>query len=238
MKIAVIGGDGTGPEVTARSPQGPRGRRQTRRLRLRDSPTSTIGGDRYLQHRRDPARGRGRELAASSTPSTWAPSAIPTWPPASSRRACCCELRFQLDQYINLRPVQALSRRRNAAGRQGARGHRLRRRPREHRRHVLRRRRLPQEGHARRSRHADRHLHPQGLRALHPLGLRVHPQAQQPQGQDAHAGRQDQRADLRPRPLVADVPGRGQGISRTSKPTTTTSTPAACGWSRTPSTTT
>ena len=39
-------------------------------------------------------------------------------------------------------------------------------------------------------------------------------QAQQSQGQNADAGGQDQRADLRSRPVVADVPGRGQGISR------------------------
>ena len=47
---------------------------------------------------------------------------------------------------------------------------------------------------------------------------------------DAHAGGQDQRADLRPRPVVADVPGSGQASIPTSRPTTTTSTPAACGW--------
>ncbi len=32
--------------------------------------------------------------------------------------------------------------------------------------------------------------------------------------EDAHAGGQDERADLRPRPVVADVSGCGQGISR------------------------
>ena len=46
---------------------------------------------------------------------------------------------------------------------------------------------------------------------LHPLGLRVHPQAEQEKA--AYAGGQDQRPDLRPRPLVADFPGRCQGVS-------------------------
>ena len=58
----------------------------------------------------------------------------------------------------------------------------------------------------------------------------LHPQAQQPEGQEAHAGRQDERAHLRPRPVVADVPGRRPRSTPTSRPTTTTSTPAACGW--------
>ena len=87
----------------------------------------------------------------------------------------------------------------------GPERHRLRRRPRKHRGPLRRRRRLPEEGHARRSRHARVHQHPQRGRALPPLRLRVRAQAQQ--GEKAHPLRQDQRAHLRPRPLGARVPG-------------------------------
>ena len=74
---------------------------------------------------------------------------------------------------------------------------------------------------------------PQGLRALHPLGLRLHPQAQQAQA--AHPGCQDERADL-PATTSGGAPSRRSPRNiPTSRPTTTTSTPAACGWSRIPS---
>ena len=94
---------------------------------------------------------------ASSTRSTWAPSATPTWRRASSRRAFCCGLRFELDQYINLRPVKLYPGVETPAEGQRARGHRLRRRAREHRRTYTRHGRLPVQGHAPGGRRSQMH---------------------------------------------------------------------------------
>ena len=52
------------------------------------------------------------------------------------------------------------------------------------------------------------------------------------------AGGQDQRPDLRPRPLEPGLQRGRPRLSEPSRPTTTTSTPAACGWSSPPSATT
>ena len=107
--IAVIGGDGTGPEVAARR-QGPR--RGVEEIR----PQTELHPFRFRRrslsaHRRSPARPGPSTSCANFPPSSWARSAIPTWRPAFWKRACCCELRFQLDQYINLRPVKLYPRR-------------------------------------------------------------------------------------------------------------------------------
>ena len=175
MKIAVIGGDGTGPEVAA---EGVKVLKAVAKLEGFEYELTDFdfGGERYLRTgeilpagavdelppiRRDPPR-RGRPSRRRAGHPRKGPAAGPAVPVRPVHQPP---------------PGEAVPRRRDAAGRQGPGGHRLRRRPREHRRHVRRRGRLPEEGHARRSRHADGRLHPQGLRALHPLGLRVHPQA-------------------------------------------------------------
>ena len=236
LNIAVIGGDGTGPEVAAEGLKVLKAVAQAGKVRVRTRTISISAASATCAPAKS-CRPAPSTSCARSTPSSWAPSAIPTWRRASWKRACCWNCAFSSTSTSTCGRSSSFPASRRRWRGKGPERHRLRRRPREHRRPVLRRRRLPEEGHARRSRHPDRHLHPQGLRALHPLGLRVHPQAQQPK-KHAHAGRQDQRADLRPRPVVAHLPGRRPANIRTSRPTTTTSTPAACGWSRTPNTTT
>ncbi|MFT5525998.1 MAG: 3-isopropylmalate dehydrogenase [Pirellulaceae bacterium] len=104
MKLAVIGGDGTGPEVTAEA------------LKVLDAIsklegfayTTTdfdFGGERYLR--------TGETLPAGAVEELKAFDAIflgavghPDVAPGILEKGLLLELRFQLDQYINLRPVK------------------------------------------------------------------------------------------------------------------------------------
>ena len=183
-RIAVIGGDGTGPEVAA---EGVKVLKAVAKLEgikyeLKDFD---LGGDRYLRTGEILPPPTASTSSARSTPSSSAPWATPTSPPASSKKGCCSTCASSLDQYINLRPVKLFPGVETPLKDKG---------PDDIDFVVVREntedmyagdRRLPEQGHARRSRHADRHLHPHGLRALHPLGLRAHPQAQQPEGRSS-----------------------------------------------------
>jgi isocitrate/isopropylmalate dehydrogenase len=94
---------------------------------------------------------------------------------------------------------------------------------------VRRRGRHAEARHAGRGRGAGVDQHAQGRRALPPLRLRVHAEAESPE--DAHALRQDERAHLRVRPLGARLPrDRPRATTPTSSATTRTSTRRACGW--------
>lgn len=104
MKIAVIPGDGTGPEVTAEA------------LKVLQAVASLegfqyelkefdFGGERYLR--------TGETLPAGAVEQLRAFDAIllgavghPDVPPGVLEKGLLLELRFQLDQYINLRPVK------------------------------------------------------------------------------------------------------------------------------------
>ena len=104
MKIAVIGGDGTGPEVTAEA------------LKVLEAIAATegfsyelehygFGGQRYLD--------TGEILPANAVEELKQQDAIflgavghPDVAPGILEKGLLLELRFQLDQYINLRPVQ------------------------------------------------------------------------------------------------------------------------------------
>ena len=104
MKIAVIGGDGTGPEVTAEA------------LKVLEAIASSegiayelqdydFGGQRYLDS--------GEILPASAVEELKQHDAIflgavghPDVAPGILEKGLLLELRFQLDQYINLRPVK------------------------------------------------------------------------------------------------------------------------------------
>ncbi|HEV3003847.1 MAG TPA: 3-isopropylmalate dehydrogenase [Pirellulales bacterium] len=104
MRIAVIGGDGTGPEVAAEG------------LKALDAAASLegfeyelvhfdFGGDRYLR--------TGETLPAGAVDELRKFDAIylgavghPDVTPGILEKGLLLELRFQLDQYINLRPVQ------------------------------------------------------------------------------------------------------------------------------------
>ena len=77
MKIAVIGGDGTGPEVAAEGVKVLEAVAKLENFKF-ELTDFDWGGDRYLQNRRNAARRRPSTSSASSTRSSSAPSAIPT----------------------------------------------------------------------------------------------------------------------------------------------------------------
>ena len=104
LRIAVIGGDGTGPEVAA---EGVKVLKAVAALEgiVYELVDYDLGGDRYLR--------TGEILPASVLEELRACDAIylgavghPEVPPGVLERGLLLELRFQLDQYINLRPVQ------------------------------------------------------------------------------------------------------------------------------------
>ncbi len=104
MKIAVIGGDGTGPEVAAEG------------LKVLDA-VSTIekfgyelkqfdfGGERYLKTGETLPEGAVDELRTFGAIYLGAVG-HPDVAPGILEKGLLLELRFQLDQYINLRPVK------------------------------------------------------------------------------------------------------------------------------------
>ncbi len=104
MKIAVIGGDGTGPEVTAEA------------LKVLDSVAQLegfsyekkefdFGGNRYLKTGDTLPDGAVDELRTFDVIYLGAVG-HPDVAPGILEKGLLLELRFQLDQYINLRPVQ------------------------------------------------------------------------------------------------------------------------------------
>lgn len=104
LKIAVIGGDGTGPEVTAEA------LKVLAAVAKRDgiayeTTDYDFGGERYLK--------TGDTLPESAVDELRGYDAIylgavghPDVPPGILEKGLLLELRFQLDQYINLRPVK------------------------------------------------------------------------------------------------------------------------------------
>ncbi len=104
MKIAVIGGDGTGPEVTREALKVLKavGAKDGIEYRTQDFD---FGGARYLR--------TGETLPAGAVDELRRFDAIflgavghPDVPPGVLEKGLLLELRFQLDQYINLRPVK------------------------------------------------------------------------------------------------------------------------------------
>ncbi|MFO0913185.1 MAG: 3-isopropylmalate dehydrogenase [Pirellulales bacterium] len=104
MSIAVIGGDGTGPEVTAEALKVLKAvaAQDNFRYELTDYP---FGGEHYLK--------TGETLPAGAVDQLRKHDAIflgavghPDVPPGVLEKGLLLELRFQLDQYINLRPVK------------------------------------------------------------------------------------------------------------------------------------
>ena len=106
LRIAVIGGDGTGPEVVAE------GLKVLEAVAALDGFTYETdhfdyGGDRYLK--------TGEVLPAGAVDQLRTFNAIylgavghPDVAPGILEKGLLLDLRFQLDQYINLRPVQLL----------------------------------------------------------------------------------------------------------------------------------
>ena len=140
LKIAVIGGDGTGPEVAAEG------------LKVLDAVSKSekfsyelthfdFGGERYLRTGEILPEGAVDKLRKFDAMYLGAVG-HPDVPPGVLEKGLLLELRFQLDQYINLRPVKLFPGVETPLQGQRPGRHRLRGGSREHRRHVLRRRRL------------------------------------------------------------------------------------------------
>jgi len=104
LKIAVIGGDGTGPEVTRES------LKVLSAISRRDgfgfeTTDFDFGGDRYLRTQETLPAGAVQELRKFDAIFLGAVG-HPDVAPGILEKGLLLELRFQLDQYINLRPVK------------------------------------------------------------------------------------------------------------------------------------
>jgi 3-isopropylmalate dehydrogenase len=104
LKIAVIGGDGTGPEVTAEALKVLAAIADMEGFRY-ETQDFDFGGERYLK--------TGETLPAGAVDELRDFDAIflgavghPDVAPGILEKGLLLELRFQLDQYINLRPVK------------------------------------------------------------------------------------------------------------------------------------
>ncbi|MBX7168412.1 MAG: 3-isopropylmalate dehydrogenase [Pirellulales bacterium] len=105
-KIAVIGGDGTGPEVAA---EGLKVLAAVAKLEgfAYDLKHFDFGGERYLRTQEILPAGAVEELRAYDAIYLGA-IGHPDVAPGILEKGLLLELRFQLDQYINLRPVKLL----------------------------------------------------------------------------------------------------------------------------------
>ena len=221
------------------------GGRPARGLRLTRLVAVRPGRRALPADRRGPARRRDRAARAAATPSCSAPSAIPRSPPGVLEKGILLRLRFDFHQYINLRPDPALPGRRGPDPGQGARRHRHGRRPREQRRPVRRRRGIhcarerprkwrsrPRSTPARASSARSASPSTWPAAAARPGPFRGLSAADRRPGLRAagHAGGQDQRPDLRPRPLDACLHRSCRATTPRSRATISMWTPAACGW--------
>ena len=104
LRIAVIGGDGTGPEVTR---EALKVLAAVARLESIDYETRDFdfGGERYLRTGETLPKGAVDELREFDAIFLGAVG-HPDVPPGVLEKGLLLELRFQLDQYINLRPVK------------------------------------------------------------------------------------------------------------------------------------
>ena len=131
-KIAVIPGDGTGPEVTREALKVLGAAASSLRLQVRDHRLR-LRRRALSAHRRGAARNGGERPAAKFDAIFLGAIGHPDVKPGILEKGILLRLRFELDQYINLRPVKLYPGVETPAQGQGARGHRLRRRAREHR---------------------------------------------------------------------------------------------------------
>ena len=104
LKVAVIGGDGTGPEVAAEGVKvlGAIAAKEGFEYETRDYD---FGGDRYLKTGEILPHGAVDELAAFDAILLGAVG-HPDVAPGILEKGLLLELRFRFDQYINLRPVK------------------------------------------------------------------------------------------------------------------------------------
>ncbi len=104
MKIAVIGGDGTGPEVTAEAVKVLGAVAKLEGFEF-ETTHYDFGGERYLKTGEILPDGAAEELGGYDAIYLGAVG-HPDVAPGILEKGLLLELRFQLDQYINLRPVQ------------------------------------------------------------------------------------------------------------------------------------
>ena len=154
----------------------------------------------------------------------------PSVPSGVLERGLLLKLRFELDHYVNLRPSKLFPGVPTPLAESGR--HRLRRRPRGHRRPLRRQRRRDPRRHAAGSRHRGQPEHRLRCRARRPRRLRPRTGAS---AQEADAGPQEQRPRPRRPPLEPHGRRRRRPSSRTSPSTTCTSTPPRSSWSTDPS---
>ncbi len=102
-KIAVIPGDGTGPEVVAEAMKALEAAAEVDGFKL-DIQTYDLGGDHYLKTGEILPSGALEELRGFQAILLGA-IGHPEVEPGILEKGLLLELRFQLDQYINLRPV-------------------------------------------------------------------------------------------------------------------------------------
>jgi 3-isopropylmalate dehydrogenase len=104
LKIAVIPGDGTGPEVTAEALKVLKAIAASENIKY-ELANFDFGGDRYLRTKETLPAGTVDELRKFNAIFLGAVG-HPQVPPGVLEKGLLLELRFQLDQYINLRPVK------------------------------------------------------------------------------------------------------------------------------------
>ena len=104
MNIAVIGGDGTGPEVTAEALKVLEAVSKLESFSF-ETTDFDFGGERYLRTGETLPDGAVEELRKFDAIYLGAVG-HPDVKPGILEKGLLLELRFQLDQYINLRPVK------------------------------------------------------------------------------------------------------------------------------------
>jgi 3-isopropylmalate dehydrogenase len=104
LKIAVIPGDGTGPEVTDEALKVLKAVAEIEKFRY-ELKHYDFGGERYLKTGETLPAGAVQELRKFDAMFLGAVG-HPDVPPGVMEKGLLLELRFQLDQYINLRPVK------------------------------------------------------------------------------------------------------------------------------------
>ena len=104
MKIAVIGGDGTGPEVAREGLKVLEAVSKLENFKY-ELTNFDFGGERYLRTGETLPKGAVDELRKFDAIYLGAVG-HPDVPPGVLEKGLLLELRFQLDQYINLRPVK------------------------------------------------------------------------------------------------------------------------------------
>ena len=115
--IGVIAGDGVGPEVVARGAGGARRGRPAATASTTSSSAFDLGGERYLKTGEVLPDAVARPTCGAATPSSWARSGIPASPPGVLEKGILLRLRFEFHQYVNLRPVRLYPGRRDARSR-------------------------------------------------------------------------------------------------------------------------